>query len=211
MQCSRANWKLRVAAQLLAAGVLLAAPAGHAHPQLSHGFSPGLIDTLTAIAGAPRAFAVTALEYPYLAKYYGPQDSIAMSTVITWAPRHVPAPRVDYRTRISPDWVLAHEFGHRYDARRCGRRPCRGMIAAAISVPGENGYANTSAQERFAEAFANAIDYLRYTGALGRHDTESLLQREWYVPGTFEIVKLLLEHRIYRKHPINTRTRGGSR
>lgn len=211
MQCSRVSWKLRIAAQLLAAGILLAAPAGRAHPQ-PHGFSPGLIDTLVAITGAPRAYVVTPLiQHPYLAKYYGPEDSIAMGTVITWAPRHTPAPRVGYETRISPDWVLSHEFGHRYDSKRCGKKRCRSSIAAAISGNAENDYANTDAQEHFAEAFANAIDYLRYAGALGRHDTESLLQREWYVPGTFQVVRMLLAHRIYRGHPLNKRTRGGGR
>lgn len=67
----------------------------------------------------------------------------------------------------------------------------------------DNDYANFSEDERFAGAFANAIDYIRFAGLEGWHSTHSLVLREWYVPGTFEMVRVLLRHPIYRRHPLN--------
>lgn len=169
------------------------------------GVSPGLLDTLIAIAGAPRALEIVSMADTLLAMYHNTQDSIAVSTVVPASPRHKPGSRADARTRISPDWVISHEFGHRYDFHR-EHRPCRRWAPDVTRVTGANYYANTNRQERFAEAFANAIDYLRYTAVLGTHDIESLVQREYYVPGTFDVVRVLLRHRIYRGHPLSDAT-----
>ncbi len=165
------------------------------------GFSPGLLDTLIAIAGAPAAMIVTPIPHPYLGMYHALTDSIALSPILAWSPRHRPSERVDRDTRVAPDWVLAHEFGHRYDAM-LRHRPCADWMVNANRISADNPYANQDAQERWAEAFANAIDYLRYTGKFKKHDMESLIQREWFVPGTFQVVRVLLQHPIYRRHPL---------
>lgn len=165
------------------------------------GVSPGLLDTLIAIAGAPRALVVTSMPDTVLATFYNREDSIAVSSVIPGAPRHTPARSPDGRTRISPDWVIAHEFGHRYDYNR-NHKPCKRWAPDVTLSPATNRYANENSQERFAEAFANAIDYLRYTSSIGGHDMQSVIDREWYVPGTFQVVQLLLRHPVYRRHPL---------
>lgn len=169
------------------------------------GVSPGLLDTLIAIAGGPRSVTVATMPDTLLGSYYNREDSIVLSSIVPAAPRHSPAAAANSTTRISPDWVISHEFGHRYDFHR-RHKPCRRRAKRTAQATAENFYANRSDQEGFAEAFANAIDYLRYTAALGRHDTGSIIQRELFVPGTFDVVQELLRHRIYRDHPLADQT-----
>lgn len=83
MRCWRASPKLRRLAQLLTAGILLAHPNQRAQAQGPTGFSPGLIDTLVALAGAPRAVVVTTPVYPYwLGTYHNLSDSIVINPIV---------------------------------------------------------------------------------------------------------------------------------
>lgn len=163
------------------------------------GFSPGLRDTLEAIAGRPRVLVIAPpLNPAFAATYSTLTDSITIDPWVLLEPRVVlgPAP-----LRGTADFVLAHEFGHRYDYRR--RHPCRRMSRPLTLIMGGVWYANLNDEERFAEAFASAIEYIRYTGLLGRHDRVSVAVREWEVPGTLDLIVMLLRHPIYRDHPLN--------
>ncbi|MGK2933706.1 MAG: hypothetical protein ACSLFE_00475 [Gemmatimonadaceae bacterium] len=213
MQCSRSNWKLRVAAQLLAAGVLLAAaPGTRAAAQGPTGFSPGLIDTLITIAGAPRGIHAVPLPANWLGAYVTPADVILILPEVAHFSRRVPDSLATWETRISPDWILAHEFGHRFDRRR-GRMPSLLWMRDAYRIPGTCAYANAHPEERWAEAFANAIDFLRFAAVERRQPVvlRSLAAREVFVPGTSGVVEYLLRQRIYRRHPLNRSELNGYR
>ncbi len=172
--------------------------------QISTGFSPGLIDTLTAIAGAPRAFVLLPLPEGWLGAYIIPADIIVISPEIAQLVPHRPDSIPTWHTRISPDWVLSHEFGHRFDRRR-GFAPSRVWMRDAYRVWAASPYSNKDVGERWAEAFANAIDFLRFAATdPGRPAIHrSLAARELFVPGTADVVDVLLRHRIYARHPLN--------
>lgn len=175
--------------------------------QMQTGFSPGLIDTLEAIAGRPKGIEVAALPQNWLGGYVNPNDVILISPrVALFLPRHKPDSVATMRSRMSPDWVLSHEFGHRFDKRR-GYMPSRVWMREHFLVIAGCDYANFDAGERWAEAFANAIDFLRFSAGEPSHPVvlRSLAQREVFVPGTAAVAAYLLRFRVFRDHPLNRR------
>lgn len=171
------------------------------------GFSPGFVDTLVRVAGAPRRLEVLPLPGNMIGAYSPKHDFIIIDTrTARWMPRHRPDSLATWLTRISPDWVLAHEFGHRFDARR-GHLPSRQWMRGSYAVRATSDYANEDAGERWAEAFANATDFLRYAASEREHAAvlRSLAARETFIPGTADVVAFLLEHRVYARHPLNRR------
>ena len=168
-------------------------------------FSPGVIDTLRAIAGKPHGVVVMQLPPNWLGAYIKPVDVIIIAPeVARLFPAHRPDSAATWLTRMSPDWVLAHEFGHRLDRRR-GHEPSRVWMRSAYKIAAQSEYANSDLEERWAEAFANAFDLLRY--AATEPDRErvrrSMAQREAFIPGTGDVIAFLLRQPIYRAHPLN--------
>lgn len=173
------------------------------------GPSPGLADTLAAIAGMPRAVDVAPLPPDWLGSYSKENDIIKLSPLmVLYYPRHRPDSVVTWQTRTSPDWVLSHEFGHRFDKRR-GYIPSRVWMREPYRTRAASPYANTHQEERWAEAFANAVDFLRYAAVEQRRDVvlRSLAQRETFIPGTSDVVEYLLRFGVFRSHPLNRRMR----
>lgn len=168
-------------------------------------FSPGFVDTLEAIAGKPRSIDVLPLPPGWLGAYFKVKDVIVISPVITmYAAPHRPDSLATWETRMSPDWVISHEFGHRFDSRR-SLLPSRVWIRESYAIRATCDYANAHPEERWAEAFANAVDFLRFSGSEPGHALvlRSLAQRESYVPGTSDVVAYLLRLRVFRAHPLN--------
>lgn len=187
---------------LLTALVVVAASA-------QTGFSPGFLDTLEAIAGRPKRLEVAHLPSHWLGAYVKPADAILISPfVVLYSARHTPDSVATRQTRNAPDWVLSHEFGHRFDKRR-SYLPSRVWLRESYSTYALCEYANTDMGERWAEAFANAVDFLRYAGVERSRAAvlRSRAQREAFVPGTSDVVDYLLRTRIFRDHPLNRRLR----
>lgn len=118
-----------------------------------------------------------------------------------------------------PEYTLAHEMGHRfeqkmrmqelggYDHRVPGIASAR-VFDSTVTSPKATGYAATSPKEHFADAFANAVDFLRITSKTGRGQTEATLrpaaaEYERRVAGTTPMIQALLAQPIYKNHPIN--------
>ena len=100
--------------------------------------------------------------------------------------------------------TLAHELGHRWQARalqgrsrRCGREWRRSEIRSATGT--------ADVPEHQAEAIAFAINFLQTT-ARGRDPAATSLtlldHYELLVPGTRTMVRYLALQPIYRRHPL---------
>lgn len=120
------------------------------------------------------------------------------------------------------DFVNAHEHGHQFDASfdasfltsnfwrtfypNEGSRP---TYKVKYRKP-EDAYSHNSASEHFAQAAANAFDFLRKTRELdlgNNPKTTEIIkafvdQRERDIPGTLMIVNYFLRQPIYKDHPL---------
>lgn len=133
-----------------------------------------------------------------------------------------PLPSSAQRTAPQPEYVLAHELGHR-------SRIMAGMVnggpggsavrqeqdstLAAADVSGRStadphAYWPENAHEHQAEAFANGVQFLRATAReRADPDTPTRVQSlaatyERAVPGTQLMVQRLLQHPLYAHHPL---------
>jgi hypothetical protein len=151
-------------------------------------------ESLYTLFGAPRA-AVGLISQRgraagRLGEYVGSRDSLALD----------PA----RMTSISQlRHTLAHELGHRWQARAPGQATALWAGIAPIRDPKRYGYGSVS--EHQAEAVAFAINFLQATarGTDPAASAVTLLDHyELLVPGTRTMVRYLALQPIYRGHPL---------
>lgn len=128
-----------------------------------------------------------------------------------------------------PDWILSHEMGHRFvdlvqkmnNRTKPDWQPTRVQSQAMRLVhdlvgAGQRGVATDSLAgeegQYFAQAFANAVDFLRNTGSAAQtpEARKFLAKREAAIPGTTHIVQFLLRTPFYgraKPNPESERTR----
>jgi hypothetical protein len=107
--------------------------------------------------------------------------------------------------------TLAHELGHRWQARAPGQLAVLWQGIPPIRDPKR--YGHGSVTEHQAEAIAFAVDFLQATaGVVPGPDHDSLLEQyERMVPGTASMVRYLALQAVYADHPLRARlTRGGA-
>lgn len=181
-----------------------------------------LLDTLFAITGKPRKIAQQPISPGAVGKYSMGRDSVSMSPNafegnLNQRPVGEPAAREPDENFRSPERILSHELGHRMflggdvplaDPARVGMQRTRDSVEKAGGrLPG---YSGTNPDEHEAEAFANAIQFLRYTSsAKPAPDTRKSLDglRSEYdksVPGTSYMIDYLLKQPVFAHHPLNT-------
>jgi hypothetical protein len=101
--------------------------------------------------------------------------------------------------------ALAHELGHRWQARAKSQLAMLWSGVPAIRDPKRYGYGDRS--EHQAEAIAFAINFLQTTAAGPVTTTSSLTLLDHYellVPGTRTLVRYLSLQPIYRRHPLRS-------
>lgn len=177
-------------------------------------------DTLRAITGAPSVIRpVNDLPSDATANYRGlpgflpgqaQADTINLTPEALERDSFVPTPAGMPRAGDGvPQYVLAHEFGHRYDYEQRVRAAQNGngrgewaidSVRAAGGMPSYGNYAARNRGEHAADAFANAVSYLRATDR--NPDGANISAAELAVPGTFAVVQRLLREPIYAKHPL---------
>jgi hypothetical protein len=199
---NRAEWVDSVASRewgpdrpLVPAGDLAAAR------RLTSGIVAGTYaDTLYALFGRP-ARAVGQVdergrEAGRLGEYLAPRDSLALD----------PA-RMTSETQLRH--TLAHELGHRWQARAPGQLATLWQNVPAIRDPRR--YGHGSVTEHQAEAIAFAVHFLQVTatGATGAEADRLLEQYDHMVPGTGLMARYLALQPIYAGHPLrDALTRG---
>lgn len=193
-------------------------------------------DSLRTLAGTP---AVTQFENRgrgVLGEYHGPrpvggggfvgpaldQDSLFLTPELFSGHPIGRAPDDDpQKYHRQPEYALAHEMGHRREAAELARGD-RSMVNRLNAVqdsvnsdafmhgkPDPKTYWNQSGMEHYAEAFANAVTFLRRTAAqragvdLPRQTEPLLAQADSTVPGTRMMVQQLLGDSLYSNHPLN--------
>jgi hypothetical protein len=102
--------------------------------------------------------------------------------------------------------ALAHELGHRWQAR--AKAQVATLWSGVPSIPDPKRYGFGEPLEHQAEAVAFAVNFLQTTAAAGDEAStwRSLLDHyELLVPGTRIMVRYLSLQPIYRKHPLRSR------
>ncbi len=160
-------------------------------------------DTLYALFGRPARpvgqVGVRGRKAGRLGEYLATRDSLALD----------PA-RMTSQDQLRH--TLAHELGHRWQARAPGQLELLWQDIPAIRDPRR--YGHGSATEHQAEAIAFAVHFLQATAVAGEGlDTASLLEQyERMVPGTTLMARFLALQPIYARHPLRrglTRGSGG--
>ena len=130
-----------------------------------------------------------------LGEYLAPRDSLAID----------PARMT---SEVQLRHTLAHELGHRWQARAPGQLATlwRGVPA----IPDPRRYGHDDATEHQAEAIAFAVHFLQATATGGPADHDRLLdQYDHMVPGTALVARYLALQPIYARHPLrDALTRG---
>ncbi len=101
--------------------------------------------------------------------------------------------------------TLAHELGHRWQARSPGQVEMLWWGVPPIRDPKRYGYADGS--EHQAEAIAFAVNFLQTTASRTETPRSSIGLLDHYellVPGTRTMVRYLALQPIYREHPLRT-------
>jgi hypothetical protein len=101
--------------------------------------------------------------------------------------------------------AVAHELGHRWQARAKAQLAMLWSGVPAIRDPKRYGYRDRS--EHQAEAIAFAINFLQTTAVMPATPTSSLTLLDHYellVPGTRTLVRYLSLQPIYRRHPLRS-------
>jgi len=151
-------------------------------------------DSLYALFGAPRApvglVGSRGRAAGRLGEYIGSRDSLALDPA-----RMAGASQLRH--------TLAHELGHRWQARSPGQIAALWSGIRPIRDPKRYGFGNVS--EHQAEAIAFAINFLQ-TSARGTEPVASSLtlldHYELLVPGTRTLVRYLALQPVYRRHPL---------
>ncbi len=151
-------------------------------------------DSLYTLFGAPRAavglISRRGLAAGRLGEYIGSRDSLALD----------PA-RMTGTSQLRH--TLAHELGHRWQARARSQIAALWSGISPIRDPKRYGYGNLS--EHQAEAIAFAINFLQTTARGGEPVASSVTLLDHYellVPGTRIMVRYLAMRPIYRRHPL---------
>jgi hypothetical protein len=148
-------------------------------------------------------------------------DTVTMSPALMDANAlgQAPRPSDEQRSATSPEYVLAHELGHRsriVAAMVNGGSPTRSAVRREQDATfrdrqpdaPDGAYWAENAHEHHAEAFANAVQYLRATAGIRAHPDQlarvepTMSRYEQAVPGTAQMVTRLLQHPLYTNHPI---------
>jgi len=151
-------------------------------------------DSLYSVFGAPRApvglIGRRGRAAGRLGEYIGSRDSLALD----------PA-RMTGTSQLRH--TLAHELGHRWQARAPAQVAALWSGISPIRDPKRYGYGNVS--EHQAEAIAFAINFLQTTARGSEPVASSVTLLDHYellVPGTRTMVRYLTMQPIYRGHPL---------
>jgi hypothetical protein len=159
-------------------------------------------DTLYALFGRPARpigqVGIRGRKAGRLGEYLAPRDSLALDP-----------------TRMSSEaqlrHTLAHELGHRWQARAPG--PLATLWRGIPAIRDARRYGHDNTAEHQAEAIAFAVHYLQTTaGGRGAEDSERLLEQyDRMVPGTGVMVRYLALQPIYAAHPLRVALTTGRR
>jgi hypothetical protein len=151
-------------------------------------------DSLYSLFGAPRTpvglVGRRGRAAGRLGEYIGSRDSLALD----------PA-RMTGMSQLRH--TLAHELGHRWQARARGQVAALWLGIAPIRDPKRYGYGSVS--EHQAEAIAFAVSFLQTTAPGSEPMASSITLLDHYellVPGTRTMVRYLAMQPIYRRHPL---------
>lgn len=178
-------------------------------------------DSLRAIAGSPLASVSMSGPNTVLGKIERLPGG-ANSTLGGFGPAagyYLPTPDVVVTDRtLSPsehDRVLAHEYAHHLASKQSPAVMAQFLRVAPAANPGS--YAATSPREHFADAFAEAVDFLRRTSRYANGDvtrpagqpdalaTQIIRNEDTDNPGAAAIVRYLLTQPLYANHPLRGR------
>ena len=153
-------------------------------------------DSLYALFGRPRAgiglIGERGQRAGRLGEYIAARDSLALDPG-----------RMIGETQLRH--ALAHELGHRWQARAKTLIATLWAGVPPIRDPKRYGYGDRS--EHQAEAIAFAISFLQTTARRGQPEARSLTLLDHYellVPGTRTMVRYLSLQPLYRKHPLRS-------
>jgi hypothetical protein len=158
--------------------------------------SSAFADSLYALFGRPRApvglIGRRGRMAGRLGEYIASRDSLALDPG-----------RMSGKAQLRH--AMAHELGHRWQARAPGQLAMLWQGVTPIRDPKRYGYGDES--EHQAEAIAFAINFLETTAAA--HDSASnaltlLDHYELLVPGTRTMVRYLSLQPLYRNHPLRS-------
>ena len=156
----------------------------------------GYADSLYALFGRPRAslglVGRRGRAAGRLGEYIASRDSLALD------PSHMTGePQLRH--------ALAHELGHRWQARAKAQLAALWNGVPGIRDPKRYGYGDRS--EHQAEAIAFAVNFLQTTAAAESTPASSLVLLDHYevlVPGTRTLTRYLLLQPVYRHHPLRS-------
>lgn len=153
-------------------------------------------DTLYQLFGRPRAavglVGVRGRSAGRLGEYLAARDSLAFD----------PA-RMTSEAQLRH--ALAHELGHRWQARARPQLAALWSQVPSIRDPKRYGYGDLS--EHQAESIAFAVNFLQSTAPKNPSQTGALRLLDHYellIPGTRTLVRYFLLQPIYRKHPLRS-------
>ena len=153
-------------------------------------------DSLYTLFGSPRAavglIGLRGQRAGRLGEYMERRDSLALDPG-----------RISSQAQLRH--TLAHELGHRWQARAPGQLAALWRDVAPIRDSRRYGYEVPS--EHQAEAIAFAVGFLQATARRNQGATTSLRLLDHYellVPGTRTIVRYLALQPIYRNHPLRS-------
>jgi hypothetical protein len=160
-------------------------------------------DSLYTLFGSPRAavglIGLRGQRAGRLGEYIGRRDSLALDPG-----------RISSEAQLRH--TLAHELGHRWQARAPGQLAALWREIASIRDPHRYGYGVPS--EHQAEAIAFAVGFLQTTARGNQLPATSLRLLDHYellVPGTRTMVRYLALQPIYRNHPLRSDLTTGAR
>jgi hypothetical protein len=158
--------------------------------------SSAFADSLYALFGRPRApvglIGRRGRMAGRLGEYIASRDSLALDPG-----------RMSGKAQLRH--AMAHELGHRWQARAPGQLAMLWQGVTPIRDPKRYGYGDES--EHQAEAIAFAVNFLETTAATRDSVTNALTLLDHYellVPGTRTIVRYLSLQPLYRNHPLRS-------
>lgn len=171
-------------------------------------------DSLKSLIGSPAAFRYEDRGPEVLGEYApgGGKDTVFVTPRALVDSRvGKPVSRGSMGRHAQPEYVLAHEMGHRLEQTHSGdpmQQAQDSIYDAQMQRAAPPSYWTTNSKEHYAEAFANAVTLLRATAAQhATFDTPErvapvLAQYERTVPGTQRFVSALLATPLYAQHPL---------
>jgi hypothetical protein len=165
--------------------------------------SSAFADSLYALFGRPRApvglIGRRGRRAGRLGEYIASRDSLALDPG-----------RMSSKAQLRH--AMAHELGHRWQARAPGQVAMLWQGVTPIRDPKRYGYGDES--EHQAEAIAFALNFLQATASAGQPPDEAVRLLDHYellVPGTRTMVRYLSLQPLYRNHPLRSLLTTGRR